>query len=374
MMMWMMIMYATLFATAVALLYVSSRVCKFGDISRLCNGNKKGVTAVGIIIVFLLFALVGYLINFMNAIVCVVYFAMIWAVCDLVFAFIVKIRKQNFAHYYSGIMAVVLSVAALAWGWYLNHNVWQTTYNLVTGKNIENIKIVMFADSHTGTTFKAEGFAKHIAAMQKQNPDMVVVVGDYVDDDTTKEDMIATSKALGSMKTKYGVYFVFGNHDEGYYGPAHRGFSGHELVQELENNGVIVLSDEVALVNDMFYVIGRKDFSEEKEKHKHRKSMQELVKELDNSKYMIVLDHQPADYAKQAEAGVDLVLSGHTHGGQLFPFNNVGKWIGANDRIYGYEKRLNTDFIVTSGLSDWAIKFKTGTKSEYVVINLQKEP
>ena len=88
---------------------------------------------------------------------------------------------------------------------------------------------------------------------------------------------------------------------------------------------------------------------------------------------MIVIDHQPTDYANQALAEVDLVLSGHTHGGQLFPFNQVGKWIGANDRIYGHEKRNKTDFIVTSGISDWAIKFKTGTKSEYVVINIKQK-
>ena len=92
-----------------------------------------------------------------------------------------------------------------------------------------------------------------------------------------------------------------------------------------------------------------------------------------NPKYAVILDHQPNDYKNQAEAKVDLVLSGHTHGGQLFPLNKVGEWIGANDRTYGYERRGSTDFIVTSGLSDWAIKFKTGTKSEFVVIDIKKK-
>ena len=55
-----------------------------------------------------------------------------------------------------------------------------------------------------------------------------------------------------------------------------------------------------------------------------------------------------------------------------FPFNKIGKWIKANDLIYGLERRKNTDFIVTSGISDWAIKFKTGTKSEFVIINIRK--
>ena len=98
--------------------------------------------------------------------------------------------------------------------------------------------------------------------------------------------------------------------------------------------------------------------------------MEELVSGLDKNKFIIVMDHQPNDYEKEAKARVDLVLSGHTHGGQLFPLNKVGEWIGANDKTYGIERRGQTNFVVTSGLSDWAIRFKTGTKSELVVIDI----
>ena len=87
---------------------------------------------------------------------------------------------------------------------------------------------------------------------------------------------------------------------------------------------------------------------------------------------MLMLDHQPNDYAGESSAGVDLVLSGHTHGGQLIPITKVGEWIGANDSTYGHQKRNATDFIVTSGISDWALKFKTGTRSEYVVIKIER--
>ncbi len=82
-----------------------------------------------------------------------------------------------------------------------------------------------------------------------------------------------------------------------------------------------------------------------------------------------MMDHQPNDYANEA-GYADLVVSGHTHGGQLIPIGIIGKLIGAFDRAYGWEKRDGTDFIVTSGISDWAILFKTGTKSEYLIINV----
>jgi len=290
---------------------------------------------------------------------------------DFVFYLLIKLRGRAFKRYYSGVCAVLGAVISLACGWYLDHNVWRTEYKLPSAKMAENLKIVMFADSHIGTTFNADGFAEHLDAMQRENPDAIVIVGDFVDDDTDRENMLKSVQKLGAMQTKYGIFFVFGNHDKGYYGAARRGFSADELIAELQKNGITVLRDETADIDGKFYIIGRRDFSEVRERGKQRKSMNELLQNLAADRYMIVLDHQPTDYKNQAVSGVDLVLSGHTHGGQLFPFNQVGKWIGANDSIYGREKRQNTDFIVTSGISDWAIKFKTGTKSEYVVLNIK---
>lgn len=374
--MWLIIMWITLVVTGMALVYLCGRMIKFGCILKLTGDNPKRQAMICGITVFGIFALVGVLINFMNAIVCAVYFAMIWMISDLCFWLWQKIRRCTFKRYYAGGAALILSIAALSCGWYLDHHVWQTDYTLTTDKNIENIKIAMFADSHIGTTFDADGFAKHIAKIQEQKPDMVVIVGDFVDDDTTKEDMIASCQVLGNLHTKYGVYFVFGNHDKGYYGAERRGFASGELIAELEKNNVKVLRDETVLINDMLYIIGRQDYSVEKElygmRNRKRMSMEELTADLDKDKYILVLDHQPTDYKNQAKSEVDLVLSGHTHGGQLFPFNKVGKWIGANDLVYGHEHRNKTGFIVTSGISDWAIKFKTGTKSEYVIINIKR--
>ena len=90
-------------------------------------------------------------------------------------------------------------------------------------------------------------------------------------------------------------------------------------------------------------------------------------------KYVICLDHQPNDYAEEADCKMDLVLSGHTHGGQFWGLGIIGVWMGANDAYYGYERRKNTDFIVSSGIGDWAIDFKTGCISEYIVVNIKRK-
>ena len=323
---------------------------------------------------FLTFALGGIItlcLNFVNGIICIIYLALFWMAGDFIFWFIQKAFGISFDVYYAGWVAFIGTIISLSIGWYLNFNVWQTNYNLSTNKKVSDLKIAMFADSHLGTTFDAAGFEKHLQKIQAENPDLLVIVGDFVDDDTPKEDMLKATELLGKMKTKYGVYLVFGNHDKGYYG--FNGFSAQDLREKLKENNVKLLSDEVVLLNDSFYLIGRKDYSEVQEKRSNRLSMSELTENLDKDKYMIVLDHQPADYENQAKSEVDLVLSGHTHGGQLFPFNQVGKLIGANDMVYGHKKQNKTDFIVTSGISSWAIKFKTGTKSEFVIINVKEK-
>ena len=370
--MWIMIMWAIIFFVVAALFYLSDRVTSLIDVQGFAEWGKFKQFSLGLLITLGVSAVLAFCIDFVNAIVCVMYLAMIWALCDFAFWLFAKFANITFAHYYAGLTAIVLTAVALIVGWYLDHHVWETKYNLQTKKNMTDLRVAMFADSHIGTTFDGKEFKKHLDAIQAQNPDIVLISGDYVDDGTTRQEMIEATKNLGKLKTKYGTYFVFGNHDKGYYGSAHRGFSADDLIKELNNNGIKVLMDESVLIND-FYLIGRRDYSVEQEARGHRKSMDELIEGLDKNKYMIVLDHQPADYENQAKSGVDLVLNGHTHGGQLFPFNNVGKWIGANDLVYGHEKRNNTDFIVTSGISDWAIKFKTGAKSEFVIIDIKSE-
>lgn len=89
-------------------------------------------------------------------------------------------------------------------------------------------------------------------------------------------------------------------------------------------------------------------------------------------KYAIVLDLQPRDYTAEAQTNADLVLSGRTHGGQMIPLMQFMRWFHlGEDNIYGLERHNNTDFIVTSGISHWAMQFKTGYISEYVMITIK---
>ncbi len=345
------------------LVYLLNRFHRFEWIRMMGEERKKLswlLAAIPVLVIIIFF-----FVKTVSTTLFVLHLMAFWLICDLACLAIRKIRGKDFRRYYAGGCAIIITVAYLAVGWYNCHHVYETKYRVKTEKSIgeKGLRVVQISDSHVGATFDGEGFGEHMKEVQKTNSDVVVITGDYVDDDTTRADMVASCRALGDLKTTYGVYYVFGNHDKGYFDQ--RDFKEADLRRELEENQVKILEDENVLVDDRFYLIGRQDASS-----KERASMADLVKGLDSTKYMIVLDHQPNAFEEQADSGVDLVLTGHTHGGQIFPIGITGVLSGQYDRAYGMEKRKDTTFVVNSGISDWAIPFKTAAFSEYVVIDV----
>ena len=369
----MVLIYSLLGLTCVSVLYLAGRVRRFASIRRITGDRPILGFLCCMVFVTAVTAVLWLLLGYMNAIICMLHLVVFWIISDLVFLVIQRCRKSSFERYYAGAAAVLFALFYLTAGWFLCHHVFRTTYTVTTEKEVGKLKLAMIADSHVGTTFHGDGFRKHLSAIEAQHPDLLLIVGDYVDDDSSREDMLDCCQALGEIQTTYGVYYVFGNHDKGYYPAQNRGYDENNLIEALEANGVHVLQDEVELIDDRFYLIGRKDLSARYSSG--RKSMQELMENLDPAKYTIVLDHQPQDYAAQEQAGADLVLSGHTHGGQLFPLMVIENHsnITPDDQVYGHEKRGKTDFIVTSGISDWAIRFKTGCRSEYLIVDIESQ-
>lgn len=367
--MWTFIFASLFFGMILGVIYLASRFAKFSFLRRLLGKNRFLRFMAGLVLVGLIALGIWAFLGTINMAIAILHLMAVWLICDGVGKLAERKRGSRFSVYYAGIFALGITAVYLACGWYLANHVWRTVYELGTDKQVGALRIVQFADSHVGNTFDGEGFLELVEAMQEEQPDVVVITGDYVDDDTSREDMVAACQALGTLRTTYGVYYVFGNHDKGYYAPEYRGYNGNDLIAELEKNNVQVLQDQVVPLGDGFYLIGRKDRSED-QRGTPRAAMEELTAGLDPNRYSIVLDHQPSDFDAQAAAGVDLVLCGHTHGGQLFPFHRMGQWTGIDDRSYGLERRSATNFIVTSGISDWAIQFKTGCKSEYVVVDI----
>lgn len=306
------------------------------------------------------------IIDSINTIVAILHLEIILGLCYLCGLLLEKKLNKKKNYYIIGIIAIFLTTGYLIYGYYMAHHVVETKYEFVTNKEIENLRIIEISDLHIGATIDSNKLKQELKKINDNKPDIFVLVGDIIDDNTSKDEMIKAVKYLGEIKTKYGIYYVDGNHDKSYF--KNREFTILDFYKELENNNIIVLKDKAKLIADKYYLIGREDKS-----NKKRMEFSKLMKEIDPTKYIIVLDHQPTDYDEESKSLVDLVLSGHTHGGHIFPVGVFSKIFGINDQVYGTKKINNTNFIVTSGISGWRIKFKTFAKSEYVIIDIKKD-
>ncbi len=351
------------------MIYICSRSARFPFIQRLSGGSIRAGKWISFAI-YLAAGIILYLtMNLVNTAIVILHFGGFWLLSELIFWILRKNLHRRFREYLPGLCAILFTICYMTAAWYLCTHVWEKDYELESSRLKGDLRIVQFADSHVGATFHADGLLRYVHEINELHPDLVLITGDFVDDDTSREDMLGSCEALGALETKYGVFFSYGNHDKGYYREEARGWSSAGLYENLEKNHVTVLQDEAQLIDERFYVIGRADRSE-LSRGGTRQSPAELMDGLEQDLYRIVLDHQPVEYDAEAAAGANLVLSGHTHGGQFFPFNNIGVLTGEYDRSYGHERRGDTDFIVTSGISDWSLIFKTGCRSEYVVVDV----
>ena len=137
------------------------------------------------------------------------------------------------------------------------------------------------------------------------------------------------------------------------------------------NNNINLLYDSSDIINNEITLIGRNDAAFARTSD--RKTSEELLGNLSQDNYLIMLDHQPIDLETNAKLGYDLQLSGHTHGGQLFPIGIIDKLFKINEMNYGMKQIDDFQVIVSSGMSGWAYPIRTQKHSEYVVINLKSE-
>ena len=254
----------------------------------------------------------------------------------------------------------------MGYGYYNMHHVVETDYTIKSNK-INNLKILLISDLHTDQVFNPRQINGLVQKMNKVNPDLVVLDGDIFDENTPKKDMLAATKALSQLHNKLGIYYVYGNHDDSKYGNWHTSNRSHANASDIRavmgDNHITVLDDDVKNIGKIT-LVGRRDASIE------RKSSVDLLKGVNKEQYIIMLDHQPLEIQKNAKKGVDLQLSGHTHGGQIWPTGYLNDFMSGSMR-YGNKTIGSFHAITTSGLAGWGFPIKTGAPSEYVVINVK---
>lgn len=260
---------------------------------------------------------------------------------------------------------IVVSITLLVVG--LGHlNTWFPAireYNLEIDKpggKLKDLHIVAMSDIHLGTTIEKRHMAGIVKRVNELNPDIILIPGDIIDEDIRPVIQSNVGEKLKLLKSKYGVYAVTGNHE--YIGGVTK------ARKYLAEHKVNLLSDTTILVEESFYVAGREDLTINSFTNLRRKSLNDIVDSLDKSKPIILLDHQPFKLDKVVENGIDLQLSGHTHHGQLWPFNYITKMV--YELSWGYLKKGDTHFYVSSGIGGWGPPIRTVNRPEIVSIKL----
>lgn len=295
----------------------------------------------------------GLFLGFLN------YMFFIFIFIDLIYIVnkYVKFHNINDTLLYRTGIALAVSIV------FISHlNIWFFTvkkYELKTDKNITDsgvLKIVGFSDLHISNISSGYYLKNVINKINELNPDIIILGGDILDRDVKEINQDKFRNLLKLLKAKYGVFAALGNHE--YYGNLEKS------IEFIESCGIKLLIDEVYEQDD-FYLIGRHD------RHlKKRKPLYEIIKDMNQEKYSILIEHTPNPINESIENKINLQFSGHTHNGQFFPWNIVTHYMYEIDR--GIKKKEDTNFIVSSGIGYWGPPIRNFTRPEIVEIIIKK--
>lgn len=222
------------------------------------------------------------------------------------------------------------------------------------------LRVVLFSDLHMGPLMGNGRVRSLVRKVNALSPDVVLLVGDIVDEDISRLAEERMAEALRDLSPKLGSFAVTGNHE--YYA------GEEEAVSYLESAGITVLRDQAVVLDGRLILAGRKDLTAARFGGS-RLPLPKILEGLPEGKPVLLMDHQPRNLEEAEATGVSLQVSGHTHNGQIFPFNFV------TSRIYevsrGWGSRGNTKVLVSSGVGTWGPPMRTSAAPEIWVLTLE---
>jgi predicted MPP superfamily phosphohydrolase len=277
-------------------------------------------------------------------------------------------RAANIKVYTIG-AALILCVILLVYGSLHARSIKTRNYSLSLNGAGSGIRVTLVSDMHIGAAVGKAHVGRIVEAVNRTEPDMVCIAGDVFDGNLDViDDLEGVIAQLKLLKAPLGVYACLGNHDVD-----RQSFSGgstQRIAEILKRADITLLQDKVFQLRENLFAAGRRD-ARPIGMNAERKDSQELLSGIGGT--IIMLDHQPVQFAQNEQAGVDLILCGHTHKGQIFPANIMTRFIykRAGAVHYGYWKGRTMQAVVTSGAGFWGPPVRIGTNSEIAVIDIK---
>lgn len=234
---------------------------------------------------------------------------------------------------------------------------------------LDGMRVIMVSDFHITTTTDPSYVGDIVNKINSLNPDLILLPGDLIDGQVNKRD--AVTKLLFNLKAKFGVYLTTGNHE--YY-------SGYQSWHDyFVKGGIMSLDNKVVALQDdknkTLLTLGGITDPKAANYGLPMPDVKGVAQALDDSAPTIVLSHRPAyaiDFA-HSDKKVDLVLSGHTHGGLILGLNQVVAKINEGF-LSGHYRINNTDLIVSNGIAVWSgYSMRLGVPNEFIVMTLRSK-
>ena len=252
-------------------------------------------------------------------------------------------------------LAVTLVVMVCGYVNYKHPNVEKIDIRLEKDFPGKRLKAVAVSDVHLGNGTGVSELKKYVKMINSQNPDVVFIVGDLIDNSIKPLERGTFDEVLSGLNAPLGVYMVPGNHEY---------ISGIDACADfLKRTPITLLQDSVVELPGGIQIVGRDDRF-----NKRRKPLADLLKDVDMNRPIVVLDHQPYKLAKTDSLKVDIQMSGHTHRGQVWPLSIVTDLM--YEQSHGYRKWHYSHIWVSSGLSLWGPPFRIGTNSDMAVFEI----
>ena len=249
-----------------------------------------------------------------------------------------------------GLVAVIMTYGAI----HYRHK-YREEITIASPKIEKPLKVVLMSDVHAGYHNRYKDVRHWVDIVNGEKPDLILLGGDLID--RSLRAVTADHEASCLKHLKAPVYSCLGNHE--YYAGV------EESVEFYKSAGITLLQDSLASVCGIT-VIGRDDKTNES-----RKALYKLMRKVPKGQFVLLLDHQPQDLLEAQLSGVDFQFSGHTHSGQVWPLTLIVKM--EFEHPHGRLVKGNTNYYITSGMGIWGGKFRIGSRSEYLVLNLVPE-